>query len=142
MRRSCFNSARWSKRQLSGWHHHLARRSNLRQLDVFRDLKAWGGKGGFVAYNRAFHIALANLCPNRRIAAAAQDLIEQFDRLVIISVSKIDNRNIDVLVEEHVAIIDAMQARKGRRAARTPRRTYWARAKAVIKSLSQAAIVP
>lgn len=33
----------------------------LDQLNSFRDLKAWGGKGGFVAYNRAFHVALANL---------------------------------------------------------------------------------
>ena len=114
----------------------------LAKLDFFRDLKAWGGKGGFVAYNRAFHVAIANLCPNRRIAAAAQDLIEQFDRLVIISVSKIDNRNIDELVKEHGAIIEAMQARQGRRAARLLGEHVGRARKRVIKSLSLAAIVP
>ena len=114
----------------------------LDQLELFRDLKAWGGKGGFVAYNRAFHVALANLSPNRRIAAAAQDLIEQFDRLVIISVSKIDNRNIDGLVKEHGAIIEAMQARQGRRAARLLGEHIARARKRVIKSLSQAAIMP
>ena len=115
---------------------------NLATLDRFRDLKGWGGKGGFVAYNREFHVALANLCPNRRIAAAAQDLIEQFDRLVITSVSVIDNRNIDLLVDEHVAIIEAIQARKGRRAARLLSEHIGRARKRVIKSLSQAAILP
>jgi DNA-binding GntR family transcriptional regulator len=114
----------------------------LAQLEVFRDLKAWGGKAGFVAYNRAFHIALANLCSNRRIALAAQDLIEQFDRLVIISISKIDNRDIDGLVKEHGAIIDAMQAAQGRSAARMLGEHIASARKRVIKSLSQAAVVP
>ena len=115
---------------------------NLSTLDRFRDLKTWGGKGGFVIYNREFHIALAKLCPNRRIAAAAQDLIEQFDRLVITSVSVIDNRNIDLLVDEHVAIIDAIQARNGRRVARLLSEHIGRARKRVIKSLSQAAILP
>ena len=115
---------------------------NLSTLDRFRDLKAWGGKGGFVIYNREFHIALAKLCPNRRIGAVAQDLIEQFDRLVITSVSVIDNRNIDLLVDEHVAIIDAIQARNGRRVARLLSEHIGRARKRVIKSLSQAAILP
>jgi DNA-binding GntR family transcriptional regulator len=115
---------------------------NLSTLDRFRDLKAWGGKGGFVIYNREFHIALAKLCPNRRIVAAAQDLIEQFDRLVITSVSVIDNRNIDLLVDEHVAIIDAIQAHNGRRVARLLSEHIGRARKRVIKSLSQAAILP
>jgi DNA-binding GntR family transcriptional regulator len=114
----------------------------LATLDSFRDMKACDGRGGFVAYNRSFHVALANLCPNRRIGAAAQDLVEQFGRLVIISVSKIDNRNIDGLIKEHVAIIEAMQARKGRRAARLLGEHVGQARKRVIKSLTQAAIVP
>ena len=114
----------------------------LAQLEVFRDLKAWGGKAGFVSYNRAFHIALANLCSNRRIALAAQDLIEQFDRLVIISITKIDNRDIDGLVKEHGAIIDAMQGGQGRSAARMLGEHIASARKRVIKSLSQAAVVP
>ena len=73
---------------------------------------------------------------------AAQDLIEQFDRLVIISVTKIDNRDIDGLVEEHGAIIDAMQAAEGRRAARILGEHIARARKRVIKSLSQAAVVP
>jgi DNA-binding GntR family transcriptional regulator len=114
----------------------------LRQLNVFRNLRAWGGKTGFVAYNRTFHITLANLCSNRRIAAAAQDLIEQFDRLVIISVTKIGDSDIGGLVEEHGAIIDAMQEGQGRRAARILGEHIARARKRVIKSLSQAAVVP
>ena len=115
---------------------------NLATLDRFRDLKGWGGNGDFVAYNREFHVAVANLCPNRRIAAAAKDLIEQFDRLVITSVSAIDNRDINLLVDEHGAIIDAIQARRGRRAARLLNEHIGHARKRVIKSLSQAAILP
>jgi GntR family transcriptional regulator, rspAB operon transcriptional repressor len=112
---------------------------DLSKLDRFRELKS---SSDFVAYNRSFHLALANLCPNRRIAASSQDLVEQFDRLVIISVAKFDDRNVEALVEEHCKIIDAMQARDGRRAARILSEHIARAQKRVLKSLSLAAIVP
>jgi DNA-binding GntR family transcriptional regulator len=62
--------------------------------------------------------------------------------LVIISVTKIDNRDIGGLVEEHGAIIDAMQGGQGRRAARILGEHIARARKLVIKSLSQAAVVP
>jgi DNA-binding GntR family transcriptional regulator len=111
----------------------------LSELDKYRELKS---SANFVAYNRSFHLALANLCSNKRVAAAAQDLVEQFDRLVIISVSKFDDRNVDLLVEEHGEIIDAMQAREGRRAARLLADHIAQARKRVLKSLSESAIVP
>lgn len=117
-----------------------ADQKHLASLDRFRRLKDWRGTGGFVAYNREFHVALAKLCPNRRIGAATQDLVEQFDRLVILSVSVIDNRDMDKLVAEHVAIIDAVQACNGRRSARLLSEHIGKARKRVITSLSQVAI--
>jgi DNA-binding GntR family transcriptional regulator len=105
---------------------HNSRSSGLcSKLDAFRDLKTGGGEYDFIAYNRAFYITLTKPSPNRRIAAAAQDLIEQFDQLVIIS--------------EHQTIIDALQAREGRRAARPIGKHIVRVRKRVIKSLSQSA---
>ena len=116
-----------------------ADKEDLASLDRFRRLDDWGSSG-FVAYNREFHVALAKLCPNRRIGAATQDLVEQFDRIVIVSVSVIDNRDVDTLVAEHVAIIDAVQACNGRRAARLLSEHIGRARKRVIMSLSRAAI--
>src|SRR3712207_7707390 len=53
-------------------------------------------------YTTLFRSAI-RLCPNRRIADQAQDLIEQFDRLVLMSVHA-EDRNLDALVAEHNAI--------------------------------------
>jgi DNA-binding GntR family transcriptional regulator len=95
------------------------------KLDAFRDLKTWGGECDLIEYNRTFHITLTKPSPNQRIATAAQDLIEQFNQLVIIS--------------EHQTIIDAQQAREGGRVARPiGKHTVRAR-KRLMKSLLQSA---
>lgn len=88
----------------------------LGDLDRFRRAEGWDDKGGFVAYNRAFHIAVAELCANRRMVTAVSDLIEQFDRVVTMSMSVLDRPETADVVAEHGAIIDALQARNGRRA--------------------------
>lgn len=115
----------------------------LQGLDRFRTAKGWDKKGGFVAYNRSFHLALAALCPNKRIAHAATDLIEQFDRLVVMSVSVMDTpRNTGALVEEHGAIIDAMQARDPRAVGKLLNRHVDRARRRVIGALAQTAIIP
>lgn len=113
----------------------------LEALDRFRTLEPWGGPAGFVRYNREFHLAVIQLCPNRRIADAARDLIEQFDRLVLMSVNS-DARNFDALVGEHRAIIDALQERDGRRAGRLVQQHVGRAEKRVMGALANAAIVP
>jgi GntR family transcriptional regulator, rspAB operon transcriptional repressor len=113
----------------------------LAALDHFRDLSAWG-EDGFVAYNRAFHFAVLDLAPNRRIVETAIDLIEQFDRLVQLSVTVFDNRNFQTLLSEHQAIIDALQARDGRRAGKLLNQHVARAEKRVMKALSSVSILP
>src|ERR1700739_692518 len=53
--------------------------ATLKALDRFRRFS--GDHEKFIAYNRAFHSALAHASGNRRMAAALCDLIGQADRL-------------------------------------------------------------
>ncbi|WP_428248327.1 GntR family transcriptional regulator [Ferrovibrio sp.] len=118
-----------------------ASESDLKTLDRFRSLAAWGG-GDFVTYNREFHCAVVELCSNRRIAETGRSVIEQFDRLVVMSISTLAERNTESLIAEHAAIIDALQARDGRLAARLLQKHIEFGVKRVLKSLEQAAVIP
>lgn len=82
-----------------------ARACGRHRLDAFRH----PGDSDFVAYNRAFHAALADLSGNVRMAAVARDLVEQSDRLVRVSLRSFGKRDQGRLVAEHEAIIDAAQ---------------------------------
>ena len=113
----------------------------LEALDAFRDRRPWGGPQEFVRYNREFHLAVIRLCPNGRIVEEAQDLIEQFDRLVLMSVNA-EERNLDGLVAEHAAIVDALQERDGRRAGKLLSQHVARAEKRVMGALANAAIVP
>ncbi len=90
-----------------------------RGLDRFRD---YAGdrriQADFCDHNLEFHRAVADLSGNSRLARVAHDLAEQFDRLVRISIDR--HRTIDtrMLTEEHVGIIDAIQAHDAGAAAR------------------------
>src|SRR6478736_7473580 len=86
----------------------------LKSLDQFRRFS--GNHEKFIAYNRAFHSALAHASGNRRMAAALCDLIGQADRLVRVSVANLRGHNPAKLVAEHVALIEAMQQRDRRAA--------------------------
>jgi DNA-binding GntR family transcriptional regulator len=90
----------------------------LQSLDRFRSFDAWRAKGGFLAYNRDFHLGLAELCANRRVRDVTRDVIEQFDRIVVISMSVSPELDAQLYLKEHCAIIDALQARKARVATR------------------------
>lgn len=70
----------------------------------------------FVSYNRDFHCELARCCGNARLSRTACSLIEEMDRLVRLSVSAVRGRDPQKLVEEHVRIIDAVQARNSKTA--------------------------
>lgn len=96
----------------------------------------------FVEYNREFHLAIARLCCNRRLQDATVDLIEQFDRLVTVSVNSEARENRDDLIAEHCAIIDALQARDGKLAGRILARHAGRARKRVLTALSQSPIVP
>ena len=110
-------------------------------LDAFRSFTDDSEHNAFIAYNRDFHAALAAASGNRRMARTARELIEQSDRLTRASLSGIRGRDPTQLVAEHVAIIDAVQARDARTAARLVRDHIAKAEKRILAALSRAAVV-
>jgi DNA-binding GntR family transcriptional regulator len=113
----------------------------LSSLDRYRSPAAWDKKGGFIAYNREFHRAVANLCRNKRLKAIALDLIDQFNRFTFVSLEVIGPGHYDRPLSDHIAIIDQLQAREPRKAARLAEQHMDRGRKRVVGALSRAAVV-
>ncbi|NDU91809.1 MAG: GntR family transcriptional regulator, partial [Ferrovum sp.] len=96
----------------------LASDVQLAALDRFRHFDAAAWEGGLVAYNRAFHGLIAELSHNKRMCGQINDLIDQMERVVRVSLASIQQENPASPVAEHCQIIDALQARKAKLAAR------------------------
>jgi GntR family transcriptional regulator, rspAB operon transcriptional repressor len=111
----------------------------LKALDEFRDFS--GDHESFIAYNRAFHSALADASGNRRMAAALCDLIGQADRLVRVSVANVRHHDPAPLVAEHVALIEAMQRRDARTAVRIIKSHITQTEKRVLPALKRNAVI-
>ncbi|MGE0769503.1 MAG: GntR family transcriptional regulator [Hyphomicrobiaceae bacterium] len=111
------------------------------ELRDLNKLRTKPGKQGFVDYNRNFHLALIELAPNRRLVEAAREVIEQFDRLVVMSLSAIE-WDFTPLVKEHGAIIDALQDRNATLAGRLVVQHVKSAKKRVLGALSSQAVVP
>jgi DNA-binding GntR family transcriptional regulator len=111
----------------------------LRQLDAYR--RFTGSHEDFIAYNRAFHSALAEASGNRRMASALCDLIGQADRLVRVSVANVRDHDPAQLVAEHVGLIEAMQRRDGRTAARIIKAHIRQTEKRVLPALQRHAVI-
>ena len=108
-------------------------------LDEFRRFA--GDHEDFIAYNRAFHSALAHASGNRRMAQALCDLIGQADRLVRVSVANVRDHDPTQLVAEHVALIEAMQRRDARSAARIIKAHISQTEKRVLPALKRNAVI-
>jgi DNA-binding GntR family transcriptional regulator len=113
--------------------------ATLKALDQFREFS--GSHEDFIAYNRAFHSALAHASGNRRMAAALCDLIGQADRLVRVSVANVKNHDPTRLVAEHAALIEAMQRREARTAARIIKAHIVQTEKRVLPALKRNAVI-
>ena len=111
----------------------------LKALDQFRRFS--GDDEAFIAYNRAFHTALAHASGNRRMAAALCDLIGQADRLVRVSLANLRGHDPKKLVAEHIALIEAMQRRDRRTAARIIKSHISQTEKRVLPALRRNAII-
>jgi DNA-binding GntR family transcriptional regulator len=111
----------------------------LKALDQFRRFS--GDHEAFIAYNRAFHTALAHASGNRRMAAALYDLIGQADRLVRVSLANVRGHDPKKLVAEHAALIDAMQRRDRRAAARIIKSHISQTEKRVLPALKRNAVI-
>lgn len=112
----------------------------LAALDAFRAFEGGRDPHAFMVYNRRFHCAVAHASANARMATTTCNLIEQMDRLVVVSVNTIAAHDPSKLVAEHGGIIDALQARDGKRAARLLRAHIAAAEKRVMTGLERAAV--
>src|SRR5579872_97746 len=112
---------------------------SLKALDDYRRFA--GDHEKFIAYNRAFHSALAHASGNRRMAGALCDLIGQADRLVRVSLANIRDHDPTRLVAEHVELIEAMQRRDTRTALRLIKAHINQTEKRVLPALKRNAVI-
>jgi GntR family transcriptional regulator, rspAB operon transcriptional repressor len=112
----------------------------LAALDVHRKLPKRIDIEEYVRRNREFHCALFEASGNKRLAVVARELIEQMDRMTLMSIRTIEDHNTSELLEEHCYIIDALQERNGRLAAKLIRSHVGAAAKRMLKGLGRSVV--
>jgi GntR family transcriptional regulator, rspAB operon transcriptional repressor len=112
----------------------------LKTLDAFRGFVAADWEGGFIAFNRAFHRRIAELGGNARMRDQLNDLIDQLERAVQVSVANTRQGDPQVLVNEHVEIIEALQARAVKRAQRLAERHIVEAGRRVSNAISKSLI--
>ena len=116
--------------------------ATLDALDIYRESARAADLPTWIAYNRAFHVAIAQAGGNVRLARTATHIIEEFDRLTWMSIARFDTGGLAALVGEHVALIDALQARDKRRALAVARSHVEEARDRLLDSLSNLAVVP
>jgi DNA-binding GntR family transcriptional regulator len=116
--------------------------AQLAALDDFRKTPKRADLVDWVAYNREFHLAIADMCGNARLARSTREVLEQFDRLTFMSVTASESGGLARYVKEHGAIIDAVQKRDRRAAAKLMRDHVEASRKRLLDHLGSLAIIP
>lgn len=111
-------------------------------LETFREAPAGDDLPCWIAYNRDFHLAIAEGCGNARLANATREVLEQFDRLTLISVTAHENGGLDRYVEEHAAIIAAVRRRDKRAAAALVKDHVESSRKRLLDRIASLPIVP
>lgn len=114
----------------------------LAQLDTFRRFDGGVDPVAFIRYNNAFHSTLAACSGNSRMADSVVNLVEHMDRLTYLSLSVIKGRDPQQLINEHAAIIDAVQAGDARRAQSLARHHTLTAEKRVIGALEWKMVNP
>jgi DNA-binding GntR family transcriptional regulator len=109
----------------------------LTGLNKFRHFEP---ESDFIVYNRAFHAAVAHASGNVRMADEVCDLIDQAERLVRVSLANVKGRNPAQLVAEHVELIDAIQSRDSRTAARLMRDHVLKAERRIMTALTRSAV--
>lgn len=102
----------------------IARAADAAELAALDALRSCEGTGirAFADYNRRFHATLARMSGNRRLAEETVRVMEFYDRLAIVSLTLLSREgSFDTPLADHNAIIDALQSRNGRLAARLVR---------------------
>lgn len=117
--------------------------AELKNLDIFRDFNCTESTSDdFIEYNNEFHSSLAACSGNVRMAYTLRTLIDHMGRLIYLSLSAIQGRDPQELVNEHCEIINAMQERNGRLASRLAKSHVEEAEKRVIKALEHNMITP
>ena len=120
----------------------VASEEELKGLDALRRPEA-DGVDAFAEYNRRFHVCLADLSRNRRLAEETKRMMEFYDRLALVSLASLSRTvGLEGPLADHCAIIDALQARNGRLAARLVRQHVARSRAAILKGLGCQPIVP
>lgn len=115
----------------------LAALDRLRQADT-TDVEA------FAAYNREFHQTICEAAGNRRLSATIAVLMENYDRLCIVSLSaagRSEGLNMTEALSDHNKIIDALQARNAAAAIRASTRHIRTSRRRVMRGLEARPIV-
>ncbi|ROU04254.1 GntR family transcriptional regulator [Histidinibacterium lentulum] len=96
-----------------------ATNSQLAALDDFREADT-GNMTAFARYNREFHSTIARMSGNRRLAESVEKLMENYDRLCLVSLGPVldGEDRASLALKDHLAIIDALQARNAAAAVR------------------------
>ncbi len=113
----------------------------LAQLDVFKVFNSEQWKGGFVAYNKAFHRRLAELGRNPRMRDQLLDLIDLMERAVQMSVSNFDHGEPKGLIQEHLDIIHAIQGRLVKAAQKISEKHVLAAGKRVERAIDRGIVI-
>lgn len=97
----------------------------------------------FANYNRNFHISLAQLSGNRRLAEEMRRLLDAYERLCIVSLERMsaDHGDMNTALRDHCDLITALQARDGRAAAKIVRRHVRTSRGHIMKGLGNRPIV-
>lgn len=97
--------------------------ADLASLDQFRTADM-SSMAVFARYNRDFHARISDLADNARQAELMLRLMDNYERLCIVSLSssRKESEAMASGLRDHNAIIDALQARDGRAAARLSKR--------------------
>jgi GntR family transcriptional regulator, rspAB operon transcriptional repressor len=91
----------------------------MRELDRFRVIADnICDEMNFIEYNKALHCVIGDLTGNSRLAEVESNLVDEFDRLVVVCLHAYPKVWTPSFVTEHTAIIDAIQGHDGVSAAR------------------------
>jgi len=91
----------------------------LANLDALR-VADTRNMAAFAEYNRRFHLTLCEASGNRRLAKTMAHLMENYDRLCVVSLTSVRDQDngMEAALADHNQIIDALQSRNGRAAVR------------------------
>lgn len=96
----------------------------------------------WIDYNRRFHLGMAEKCGNARLARATSEVIAQFDRLTLMSVTAGERVSLAGFVDEHMAIVNAIARREKRPAVALIKDHIESSRKRVIERLESQPVVP